>query len=329
MLECLIVDEQAFIRQNKPEWERLDAILRKAFRGGFRRLQKQELTDLGRLYRRVTADLSIATARGASSDLLTYLNELAGRAHGLLYVNRRAPARNALRFLAYGFPAAFRASLKPIGLATLLFVLGALFAFGLVLRDRSALETVVPSWIARNIDDSLRDAPSKVTIPDVVKPPLSAAIMVNNITVSIAAFATGVAFGIPTALALIQNGLMLGGLAGFFAGINRSLDFWTLILPHGVIELPAIFIAGGAGLLLASAVVRPGNVTRWEALRRASRRAIRLMAGAAALLVVAGLVEAFVTPSKLPSTLKLLFSAFAAAALTLYLAGGRSSASED
>jgi uncharacterized membrane protein SpoIIM required for sporulation len=212
--------------------------------------------------------------------------------------------------------------LKPIGLSTLIFAIGALFAFGLVWYDPSSIEAVVPGWIGRNIRDTLKDSPAKSGIPDELKPAISAAIIINNIKVSIVAFSTGAAFGVLTAFALAQNGMMVGGLAAFFMGGKRSLDFWALILPHGIIELTAIFIAGGAGLILARAMIKPGNMSRWDALRLASGPAIRLMGGVVALLVVAGAIEAFITPSGMPQTAKLLFAALTAIGLAVYL--GRS-----
>jgi len=319
------VDEQSFVNENRPQWERLDAILRKAGKDGFRRLAPEDLAEVGKLYRLVTSDLSIAAARGASNDLTIYLNELVGRAHGLIYASERGPVRNALQFLISGFPELFRASLKPIGLSTLVFALGALFAFALVTNDRSAMDAVVPGAIARGIDENMKDNPAVKGIPDSLKPVLASAIMVNNITVSIGAFATGAAFGVLTVYALLQNGMMLGGLAAFFAGTRSSTDFWALILPHGIIELVAIFIAGGAGFILAGAVIRPGNVSRLESLRIAAQTAVRLMGGVVALLLVAGAIEGFITPSGIPQSSKLLFAAMTAVGLGAYLFAGRRS----
>jgi len=317
------MDEQAFVKENRPRWERLEEILRKAGSKDCRGLGAEDLADLGRLYRRVSSDLSLAAARGAGEEFVIYLNELVGRAHGLIYVTKRGPILNAIRFLVHDFPDLFRANLKPIGLSTLIFAIGALFAFGLVRRDASALGVVVPGWIGKDISRDLRDAPASLGIPDELKPVLSAGIMVNNITVSIAAFATGAAFGVPTALALTQNGMMLGGLAAFFTGGKRALQFWALILPHGIIELTAIFIAGGAGMILAGAMIRPGNISRLDALRLASRTAIRLMGGVVALLAIAGIIEGFITPSGISATAKLLFAGMTAIALGVYLFGGR------
>ena len=146
--------------------------------------------------------------------------------------------------------------------------------------------------------------------------------MSNNIQVSITAFAFGLTFGVMTIYMLLQNGMMLGGLA---ASLGRSdpLTFWSLILPHGIIELTAICISGGAGLIIAGAMIRPGNRSRWDSIRLAARRAIPLMGGVALMLVVAGAIEGFLTPSKLDPILKLSFAALTAALLAVYFLGLR------
>jgi uncharacterized membrane protein SpoIIM required for sporulation len=143
--------------------------------------------------------------------------------------------------------------------------------------------------------------------------------MTNNIWVSFQAFAGGITFGAFTVYVLIQNGLVLGALgATLSTTAPRALRFWSLILPHGVIELMAIFIAAGAGLILGWSLIAPGNVSRWDALRKASRDALPLVGGVVAMLIVAGCIEGFITPSPLPARLKLAFAGLTAIGLTLY-----------
>jgi uncharacterized membrane protein SpoIIM required for sporulation len=124
----------------------------------------------------------------------------------------------------------------------------------------------------------------------------SSFIMTNNIKVSFGAFALGGTAGIGTAALLFYNGILLGELGAIFARHDLTIPFWALILPHGVIELTAIAIAGAAGFLVAKALLAPGDRGRRAALAHEGREAVQLVAGCAALLVVAGLIEGFVTP---------------------------------
>src|SRR5205085_368551 len=130
-------------------------------------------------------------------------------------------------------------------------------------------------------------------------PLVAAYIIQNNIRVALICFAGGVLLGIPTVLALLGNGWMLGAIAAAVNIGGYNLQFWSLIVPHGVIELSIIVIAGGTGLMLGDAILRPGQVRRGDALSAAARRAVWLACGAAALLVIAGTLEAFASPSGL------------------------------
>ena len=142
-------------------------------------------------------------------------------------------------------------------------------------------------------------------------------IFTNNIQVSFLAFSGGVLVGLGTVYVLISNGLALGGVLGAaqFYGVAPLL--WSFISPHGYLELTCIVIAGAAGLMLGDALLRPGLLLRREALARASRQAVELVMGAAPVLIVAGLIEGFVSPSDLAIQVKLAFGP--AAGLVLYV----------
>jgi len=147
----------------------------------------------------------------------------------------------------------------------------------------------------------------------------AALITTNNIRVAILAFAGGVLLGALTLFVLAQNGLLLGVVAGAAQAYGFSGNLWGFVAAHGVIELSVIIIAGGAGLQLGWAVARPGLITRRAALVLAARRAVRLILGCALLLVVAGAIEGFISPSDLPLTVKLAVAVLSGAALYAYL----------
>jgi len=129
----------------------------------------------------------------------------------------------------------------------------------------------------------------------------------------------GVTMGIGTVIALVANGLMLGGLSGAATNYHVSLNYWAVILPHGIIELSAISLAGGAGFILAQAIYAPGNLPRRDALKIAGGEAAQLLAGVAAMLVVAGFIEGFITPTPIPPLLKISFGILTAILLLFYL----------
>ena len=152
-----------------------------------------------------------------------------------------------------------------------------------------------------------------------VRPLASSMIMTNNISVSFLAFAFGMTFGLGTLYLMVFNGLMLGALAGLCHTRNLDIAFWSFVLPHGVIELTAIFMAGGAGFLLATALLAPGDLPRKQALMARARQAGRLALGCVPLLVVAGFVEGFFSPALIPAGVKFTVAGILLALLLGYL----------
>lgn len=298
------MDEHAFVDVRKDSWREFSEVLEKLSEQGPRSLGRDELRTFGQRYRSVVSDLSFARSHGASEALVAYLNELAGRAHGALYASRPARLKGILSFLGSEFPAVFRASAPYVIAAAVIFGLGAFAGAELVRAGYDTGEWSLPTDI-----DPAR---------------FSSYIMTNNIKVTILAFASGITAGVLTVWVLFYNGAFLAAVA---ASQNpaRSLQLWTFVLPHGVIELTAIFTAGGAGLLIGSAIIAPGTLRRADALRMAAGRALRLFAGTIALLAVAGVIEGFISPSPLPRWSKIAFSGLTALALFLYLGfAGRS-----
>jgi len=151
-------------------------------------------------------------------------------------------------------------------------------------------------------------------------PLLSSFVITNNIRVALAAFALGITFAVGTVYMMVVNGAMLGGIAGAFAKSGIAGQFWMVILPHGALELSAVVVAGGAGLVMGYALWCPGQRTRRKALREEAVRAMQLAVGLIPAFAVAGLFEGLVTPSDaIPESLKVILGAAAAAVFWLYL----------
>jgi uncharacterized membrane protein SpoIIM required for sporulation len=159
--------------------------------------------------------------------------------------------------------------------------------------------------------------------PSPYLPFVASSIITNNVQVAFGAFAFGITAGVGTVVVLAFNGLFFGAVLGLFANYRLAGWILTFVAGHGVLELTAIFIAGAAGLLVGRALVAPGDLARRDALVVYGRSAIRLVGAAACLLVVAGLIEGFVSASGAPAPLKLAVSAASVVVVVLYFAAGR------
>lgn len=281
-------------------WKELDGLLERAERRGLAALSVEDVQRLGRLYRQVTIDLSRARAEASHPDEVRYLNSLAARAHGQVYRTRRANLHGVLGLLATGFPRLVRRHALPILVATGVFLGSALASFAAVLREPvlaySLFDENVVEFENLRLEKQQGEYRGNFTFDLNHSPLVAALIIANNVRLAIVAFALGALLGLPCLLLLIYNGRMLGTLEAMVLTHGFFLDFNSLILTHGVLELSAICIAGGSGLLLTRALVMPGNVPRMTALRKVAPDALGLLAGCCLLLVIAGLIEAYVTP---------------------------------
>lgn len=285
-------------------------------RGGVASLAHDEVRELALLYRQTAADLSTAREDPSGAALARHLNELLGRAHNLVYAGaaRSRPA-GVLEFFATGFPRIFRETLPFTAAAFALFMAGA--AAGLLM---SAADPGFERYVLNGqMMDTIERREMWTHGIVAVKPFASSAIMTNNIAVALAACATGMFAGLGTVYMMLFNGMLIGVVGSACHRAGMSVDLWSFVTPHGVLELPAIFIAGGAGLLLASGILFPGTLPRRDALADAGGRAIRLLLGVVPLLVIAGIVEGFVSPTATPPAAKFATGAALFVLFALYL----------
>lgn len=316
------MDERSFVEQKQESWKRLSETLDQIRDHGAKSVPSEQLQTLAAQYRAVVSDLSFVRTQGASDGLVRYLNELAGRAHGAVYASRSAKLSGAFNFLVREFPEIFRRTFNYTLVAALLFFLG----WGLSATNPEIRDSAFPGTMQQPSRQSQTDSPLADSDPAF----LSSFIVTNNIREGIMAFIGGITVGLFTIYVLLKNGVVIGAVASKANAVMGPVKFWSLILPHGVIELTAIFICGGAGLLIGAAIVAPGNLRRADAVRQAATKGIRLVAGALLFFVVAGTIEGFITPSRLPGWSKLVFAGVTAIALIIYLGfvGRRSEAAE-
>jgi uncharacterized membrane protein SpoIIM required for sporulation/uncharacterized RDD family membrane protein YckC len=298
----------ALVRRQRPEWDEYRRLLQDAQTGGLRRLDESTVSRFAGLYRGIAADLARARTYGGSPELLYTLERQVGAGHNLLY---RAPARSwrrALAWLGSGFPALVRRRWLPILIASALFYGPGVLSYAYVRTDPARARELVPAeMMARAEEASAKEQRGEgyVEIDELMMPAMATGIIANNIQVTFMAFAGGMLAGLGTVLILVFNGVSLGSVAAAFANQGQSLHLWTFVTGHGVIELTAICIAGGAGLLLGSGMIVPGRRTRREALVLRGREAVALIGGTAAMLLIAGTIEGFISPSGLPREVKI------------------------
>jgi uncharacterized membrane protein SpoIIM required for sporulation len=310
--------EQTFVTRRQGGWERLEALLDAADRGGLRKLDSGAVQELAFLYRSATSDLAAVQSRAYSDALRGYLNRLVARAHAYVYVESAGGGWSRVaQFFSQTFPREVQRSSPQILGCTALFVAAWIVAYWLVSQHTLNAYALLPGDEIPYIQKSLHD--SNFGFDRAFAPAISAAIITNNIKVAMLAFAGGMSVGVITLWEILNNGLMVGAFGALFAARGFGTDFWATIAPHGVIELTSIQIAGGAGLLLAQAIVAPGRLRRIDALKANARRAGVLMIGVAGLLVVAGTIEGFITPQRTSLDFRFGVGALTAVLLSLYL----------
>lgn len=313
------VSIQNFLHSRKPRWERLEAILQSLERGRVKGLTAGDLLDLGRLYREATADLArLQSQRGKDlppGEMERYLNQLVARGYAQVYRSAPPGWGTFREYLQFTLPAVFRETAPWTLFALVTFAAGFLYGLGASLLDSAFVALVAPPHIIQEVEEG------KVWFDSIlaVRPLASSMIMTNNISVSFLAFAFGMTFGLGTLYLMVFNGIMLGALAGLCHTHNLDGPFWSFVLPHGVIELTAVFMAGGAGFLLATALFAPGDLPRRQALVGRARQAGRLALGCVPLLVFAGIVEGFFSPAPLPAGVKFSVATVLFALLLAYL----------
>jgi len=315
----------AFVEKRGGDWRQLEALLGRIDSQGPRGLTISEMRALGKLYRGACADLLIAERELAEVSLTDYLNGLVARAYARVYGGGRRRRIDLAELLWNEFPRLVRNERRLVMVSAVLFLLGALSGAAVMKLDPQAMGLVIPEMHQdRTPDERVRDEAyeDRKAGPAAV---FSSFLFTHNIQVTFLVFALGITFGIGTAAVLFWNGVPLGALAAQYHASGQGLFFWAWILPHGVLELSVVVIAGAAGLLLARGLWRPGLLSRRQALVHEAKAAVRLIAGGMPLLVIAGLVEGTISQIHapiMPHSVKLTFAAMLFAALLAYLSRG-------
>ena len=319
------VTAERFVARKQDAWEAFRRTAARIERAGLRALAAAEIPAFAARYREVAADLARARTYGVSPEVVAYLERLVAAGHNALY---RARSRGRLPIAPYvlrDFPAAVVESWRYVLVACLLFTIPAAVGYA-VLRERPELaeEIAPPVMVSRAEQAAERQARGigYAQAENEDRPVLASWIISNNIMVCLAALAGGLVVGVLTVLSLVYNGLSLGVGFGVFANHHAAGYLATFIAGHGVLELTAVFVSGGAGFRLAQALVAPGDLTRKDALVLQGAVALRMVGSVVCLLTVAGAIEGLVSASDAAPAYKFAVSGASAVLLVCYFASG-------
>jgi uncharacterized membrane protein SpoIIM required for sporulation len=308
----------SFQMRRQKDWRRLEELADRKDRSF------AEVREMGRLYQAAVEDLSLGQTRFPDSDVTLYLNHLVRRCHGLFAVSRSSEGGNFLKFFTTGFPGLLARLWVPMAASAVLFTAAIAVSYVMVVRDTEKAQIFLQP---RVYDMAMRDLEERRKfgnfdgIPKEKRVMVTGYVWMNNSMVSLYCFTLGVTVA-GTFYILVTNGFMLGALFGVYHLNGQFLDFFSLVMVHGSIELVAIVLAAGAGLWMASALLFPGRRRRSTALKENGLEALGVFGGAVALLFVAGLLEGFVTPAKPQVWVRLLVAGLNTAALLLYFLRG-------
>jgi uncharacterized membrane protein SpoIIM required for sporulation len=289
-----------WIAKRRPHWDRLAALLAQSDRGGPAQLSRNELQELALLYRQVAADLSVLRQDATARTYSEHVNHLLARAHHIIYSGRKASFATLFCFLRDEYPAIFQRNLRFVLASLLVSVAWGVLGAALTSARPDFMRHYLGPQMISTMERHEMWTKSIVT----VAPMASSAIMTNNLTVSFVTFASGIVFGVGTFFYLYVNGMMLGVIGAACHQYGMSLALWSFVAPHGSLELPAILIAGAAGFRLGYSMLFPKSLRWRDSVARGGIEATRLVSGVIPMLIIAGTLEGFFSPSSAPIPLK-------------------------
>lgn len=281
-----------FVSERTEAWTQLDAMVKHA-RGRPERLGTDGLLALGALYRSAAADLALARRRWPGDPVVARLEDVVGRARHLVY-DSQGRRGSLVSFFSHTYWRRIGERPVPLALAAALLVAPLLLAALWAAADPAAAGGLIPGRFQGSAP-----AGGDLGIPAAGQAALASQIFTNNIQVTFLAFAGGIAAGLGTAVVLLYNGVVIGAVAGLAVDAGAAGPFAELVSAHGVLELSCIVVTAAAGLRMGWALIEPGRIARGQALVAEARRAVEIVLGTIPWLVLAGLVEGFVTPAGL------------------------------
>ncbi|MBU3144268.1 stage II sporulation protein M [Clostridium sp. CF012] len=304
--------EEQFIKLNSDTWRELETLSTIINKKGLKILPSKDVKKFLSIFRQSSHHLAYARTHYPSSSVVSYLNSLINKCHSHVYPVKKIPPGILLKYIARDFPRLLKEYRWFIICSFSFFAVGFLLSMLLVLVNVDNASMFLPENLIATIKSG-KSGGGQWNYPL-----MSSYIMVNNISVSLKAFVMGISLGIGTIYVLFFNGALLGALTALVYTYGNPMNYWSLILPHGIIELTAIFISGAAGLIIAKSILLPGDYSRRHSLIKGAKESISLIIGVIFMLVIAGIIEGFFTPLNISEISKLIFAAISGVLLILY-----------
>lgn len=316
---------ERLVASKNERWHQYEQLAARARRHGLNSLGSAELPDFAARYREVASDLARVRTYRADPLVRTRLERAVAAGHNLLYRGQRRSLSDLWQFTARGAPAAVTEAAPYVLVAFLAFAVPAVAGYATLRGTPSLAQDTLPGVMLDRAANALREKQAGrgyASATAEARPFIASSIIANNVQVAFTCFAGGIFLAAGSILALAFNGLQLGAISGHYQNVGLLGYLWTFVAGHGVLELFAIWCAGAAGLLIGTAIVRPGGYSRADALVIRGRLALRLVGVSTILLLVAGLIEGFLSTSTAPLEVKVGVSALSAVLLGAWILGG-------
>ena len=311
---AILVSNQ-WLHKRRPYWERLARLIAQTDSSGLRGLTRAELEETALLYRQAASDLSTLRRDPSARAYADHVNQLLARAHHIIYSTRRTSLLHLFRYLRDEYPAVFQRNLHYVFFALAITLAGTLLGAVVTLARPQFMRYMLGPQMVATIERHEMWTKSIVAIA----PMASSGIMTHNLSVCFVAFAGGIVFGVGPLYSMFLNGLLLGVLGVACQQHGMSIDLWSFVAPHGSLELPSIILSGAAGFRLAHGLLFPGFYRRRDSIAQSGVEAARIIAGTIPLLVIAGTLEGFFSPSSAPVWLKFTVGGILFTLLLLWL----------
>lgn len=316
---------ERFVAQKQARWKEFHVLASRVSGKGLDALAAEELPDFAARYRELAADLARARTYGASSSVQFQLERLVSTGHNALYRDARPSVRRLGAILLRECPAAIVTARRYVLAAMLAFLIPGIGGYLLLRQQPAQAAELLPDVVLARADQAraeMAKGRGYAQAESGERPAIASYIIKNNITVAFACFATGVFVGVGSLASLGFNGLLFGTVLGHYQNADVLGYILTFVMGHGVLELFAIWVAGGAGLLLGLSVIVPGRATRTEALAARGKIAVRMIGAVVVLLLIAGTIEGFVSAGDASFQLRVLVSSASVVFLVAYLLNG-------
>lgn len=305
---------EQFIAKNSPLWTEFKNLTELIDKKGIKHLDSKQLKHYLYLFRQSSHQLAYARTHYPGNEVIPYINSLVANSHNHIYSVKKYDFSEVGSFFSFDLPYNIKKYKNYILIATAIFLFSFALSWLLVANNPQNAAYFMPKEMIEGVNWNM-DASNQWDYPV-----MSSYIMTNNISVAFKAFVLGITLGIGTFYILFSNGALLGALTGLVYHNGNPIGYWSLILPHGILELTAIFIAGGAGFMLARSILIPREYSRRHSIIKGAKEAISLMLGVIIFLIIAGIIEGFFTPINISPVYKLIFAGLTLIMIIAYFA---------